>query len=139
MSVFREVLQIKTRGQKDMTDLTGQVMNVVRKSKIKEGIVHLFNLGSTGSIGTLEFEPGLKKDYADLMERLAPQDGAYAHEQTWHDGNGHSHLQASLGGSSVTFPVSRGTLMAGNWQQIFHYEADNKPHQREIVVTVLGE
>ena len=139
MTVFREIIQFRTRGQKDMTDLTGQVVNIIRKSKIQEGIVHVFNIGSTGSIGTIEFEPGLKKDYTDLMERIAPQGASYAHEEAWHDGNGHSHLQASLAGPGVTLPVSRGSLMTGNWQQVFHFEADNKPHQRQIVVTVIGE
>ncbi len=139
MTVFREILHIKTKGQKDMTDLTPQVVNMIRKSKIQEGIVHVFNVGSTGSISTIEFEPGLKKDFPDLMEHLVPQNAAYAHEEAWHDGNGHSHLQAALAGPSVTLPVSRGALLCGTWQQIFHYEADNKPHQRQIVVTVLGE
>ena len=139
MTVFREILHIKTKGQKDMTDLTSQVVNIIRKSKVQEGIVHVFNVGSTGSISTIEFESGLKKDFPDLMERLVPQNAPYAHEETWHDGNGHSHLQAALAGPCVTLPVSRGGLLCGNWQQIFHYEADNKPHQRQIVITVLGE
>ena len=139
MTVFREILHIKTKGQKDMADLTGQVLNVVRKSKIKEGIVHVFNMGSTGSIGIIEFEPGLKKDFSELMERLAPQSASYSHEATLHDGIGHAHLQTSIAGPGVILPVSHGSLMTGNGQQIFHYEADNKPRQREIVVTVLGE
>jgi len=121
-----------------MTDISSRVEAIVRKSGIKVGLCHIFNVGSTGVIGTIEFEPGLEKDFPNLMERMIPPSRSYGHELTWHDGNGHSHLQASLAGPETTIPVEEGSLLRGTWQQIFHYEADIKPRQRQIVVTVMG-
>ena len=122
-----------------MTDISAMVENIVKSSNITVGICHIFNVGSTGVIGTIEFEPGLEKDFPELMERLIPPSRDYGHEMAWHDGNGHSHLQASMLGPEITIPVGSGKLMRGTWQQIFHYEADIKPRHREIVVTVIGE
>lgn len=138
MSIYRETIKLSTSGRKDMNDISSEVEKIVRNSGIKEGLCHIFNVGSTGVIGTIEFEPGLKKDFPELMEQMIPPSTAYGHEQTWHDGNGHSHLQASLAGPEITVPVEDGSLLRGTWQQIFHYEADIKPRQRQIVVTVLG-
>jgi secondary thiamine-phosphate synthase enzyme len=121
-----------------MTDITQKVSDIISSSKIRDGIVHIFNIGSTASIGTIEFEPGLLKDFPELMNKIAPQSRTYGHEQTWHDGNGHSHLQASLMGPGITLPVGNGELLTGTWQQIFHYEADIKPRNRRIIVTVMG-
>ena len=103
------------------------------------GTVNVFNVGSTGAIGAIEFEPGLQRDYPELLDRLMPPSRGYGHEQTWHDGNGHSHLQATTVGPSATVPITKGSLVLGTWQQIFHLECDIKPRQREIVVTVMGE
>ncbi|MCX7670502.1 MAG: secondary thiamine-phosphate synthase enzyme YjbQ, partial [Anaerolineae bacterium] len=94
---------------------------------------------STGAIGTVEFEPGLQRDVPDMLDRLIPPSREYGHEQAWHDGNGHSHLQATLLGASLSVPVAGGKPVLGTWQQIFHLECDVRPRQRTIVVTVLGE
>jgi secondary thiamine-phosphate synthase enzyme len=137
--VFQKQLTIQTRGHRDCHDLTAGVEDVVRQSGIRTGLVHVFNVGSTAAVGAIEFEPGLQKDLPDLLDRLIPPGTHYGHEQTWHDGNGHSHLQATLQGPALSVPVSQGRLVLGTWQQIFHLECDIRPRQRTVVVTVLGE
>jgi secondary thiamine-phosphate synthase enzyme len=122
-----------------MHDITGKVAEIVRVSGIQVGTVHVFNVGSTGAIGTIEFEPGLEQDYPEMLDRLMPPSRDYGHERAWHDGNGHSHLQATTVGPSITVPVADGAPVLGTWQQIFHLECDIKPRQREIVVTVMGD
>ncbi len=122
-----------------MHDITAEVADVVARSRIRSGTVQVFNVGSTGAIGTIEFEPGLERDLPELLDRLIPPNPNYGHEQAWHDGNGHSHLQATWLGPSISVPVSDARPVLGTWQQIFHLECDVKPRQREIVVTVIGE
>jgi secondary thiamine-phosphate synthase enzyme len=137
--VHQEQLELHTQTNGDMHDLTEKVNAIVRKSQIKTGMAHIFNIGSTGVIGAIEFEPGLQKDLPEFLNKLMPPSRNYAHEQTWHDGNGHSHLQATLLGPSLTVPVTNGRLELGTWQQIFHLECDIKPRRRKIVVTIYGE
>ena len=137
--VYQQTITVTTRGHGDMHDVTGKVSQIVAASGMQTGIAHLFNVGSTGAVGVIEFEPGLEQDLPALLDRLIPPSRHYGHEQAWHDGNGHSHLQATLLGPSLTVPVSGGKLVLGTWQQIFHLECDNKPRHREIVVTVMGE
>jgi secondary thiamine-phosphate synthase enzyme len=138
MMLQREI-KISTRTHGEMHDLTGDVQQIVLKSKITNGIVNVSVIGSTAAISTIEFEPGLERDLPELLDRLIPQGRNYGHEQAWHDGNGHSHLQATLLGPSLTLPVSDGQLVVGTWQQVFLVELDIKPRQREVVVTVYGE
>jgi secondary thiamine-phosphate synthase enzyme len=135
---YAEQLSIETPGHRHMTDLTETVTQIVSRSGIRDGLVNVFNVGSTGAIGTIEFEPGLQRDLPDILDELMPPGRDYGHEQTWHDGNGHSHLQATTLGPSLTVPVAEGRPVLGTWQQIFHLECDVKPHRRQIVVTVLG-
>ena len=139
MKTFRKTLEVSTDGHRHMQDLTDLVARIVRESKIETGTVHVFNVGSTAVIGTIEFEPGLIHDLPEILDRLMPPSRAYGHEQAWHDGNGHSHLQASVLGPEITVPVGDGRLILGTWQQIFHLECDVKSRQRKIVVTVQGE
>lgn len=122
-----------------MHDLTGQAARIVDASPISNGIIHLFVVGSTAALGTIEFEPGLEKDLPDLLDRLMPPSREYGHEQAWHDGNGHSHLQATLLGPSLTVPVRDKRLALGTWQQIFLIECDVRARRRTVVVTVMGE
>ncbi len=122
-----------------MHDLTGEVAGAVARSQIRTGLVQVFNVGSTGAVGTIEFEPGLEGDLPEALDRLFPPSRDYGHERAWHDGNGHSHLQATMLGPSLTVPVKDGQLVLGTWQQIFHLECDIKPRQRTVVITVLGE
>lgn len=137
--VFQQRFTIETDGHRHMHDVTDRVAKIVAESGIEAGTVHVFNIGSTGVVGTIEFEPGLERDLPEILDKLFPPSRDYGHEQTWHDGNGHSHLQASTLGPSVTVPVTGGAPVLGTWQQIFHLECDIKPRQREIVVTVMGE
>ena len=137
--VHQEQLTVSTNGHGDMHDLTEQVVNVLKQSRVQTGLVNIFNTGSTAAIGAIEFEPGLRKDLPAVLDRLLPPSRAYGHEQTWHDGNGHSHLQATLLGPGLTVPVGDGKLLLGTWQQIVHLECDMRPRQRTVVVTVLGE
>jgi secondary thiamine-phosphate synthase enzyme len=137
--IFQRRVQISTTGNGDMHDLTEHVTRIVNDSRVASGIVHVFNVGSTAAIGTIEFEPGLCEDLPNVLNRLMPPNREYGHEQMWHDGNGHSHLQATTLGAEITVPISDGALVLGTWQQVFHLECDNKPRQREIVVTVWGE
>ena len=122
-----------------MHDITAKVAEIVARSGIRTGTAHVFNVGSTAVVGMIEYEPGLTEDLPTLLDRLIPPSRQYGHEQAWHDGNGHSHLQATLMGSSLTVPIANGKPVLGAWQQIFHLECDVKPRDREIVVTVQGE
>lgn len=138
MDTYQDRIEISTRGHRDMHDLTEAVTDIVRASSVDVGLAHIHNVGSTGAVGTIEFEPGLQQDLPEKMDELFPPSREYAHEQRWHDGNGHSHLQATTLGSSLTVPVGEGEPILGTWQQIFHLECDVKPRERTIVVTVQG-
>ncbi len=122
-----------------MQNLSDTVETAVSESRVRTGTVSVFNVGSTAAVGTIEFEPGLERDLPTLLNRLIPPSREYGHEQTWHDGNGHSHLQATWLGPSLTVPVRDGRMVVGAWQQIFHLECDVRPRDREIVVTVQGD
>ncbi len=137
--VIQKRISLSTDRHGQMHDITGDVTANEREIKIDVGTVHVFNIGSTGAIGTIEFEPGLQRDYPEMLDRLMPPSRDYGHEQAWHDGNGHSHLQATTVGPSITVPVAGGAPVLGTWQQIFHLECDIKPRRREIVVTVMGQ
>jgi secondary thiamine-phosphate synthase enzyme len=135
----RHHISIDTKGHGDMHDLTEKIAAVVSSSGIQNGLLNVFNIGSTASLGTIEFEPGLESDLPALLDRLIPPSRAYGHEQAWHDGNGHSHLQATLMGPSLTVPVADGQLLLGTWQQIFHLECDVRGRRRTVMVTVVGD
>lgn len=139
MAVYQDHIQLTIQGHGDMQDLTDRVQQAIQDSGILVGMVNVFNVGSTGVIGAIEFEPGLKQDLPDLLNRLIPPSQNYGHEQTWHGGNGHSHLQATWLGPELTVPITAGRPVLGTWQQIFHLECDNKPRSRQVIVTVYGE
>lgn len=136
---FQKRITVATSGHGDIHDLTADVGGIVADSGIAIGTVHVFNVGSTGAIGTIEFEPGLTRDLPDILDDLIPPRKDYGHEEMWHDGNGHSHLQATWLGPSLTVPVSGGEIALGRWQQIFLLECDIRPRSRTVVVTVSGE
>jgi secondary thiamine-phosphate synthase enzyme len=137
--VHQEQLSIATRGHADMHDLTESVAAVVARSRVRTGLAHIFGVGSTVALGAIEFEPGLRRDLPEALDRLLPPSRDYGHEQAWHDGNGHSHLQATLLGQGLTVPIGAGKLLLGTWQQVFLAECDTRARQRTVVVTVLGE
>jgi len=136
---YQRQITLSTRGHRDMHDLTEQVRRIVAESRVQTGVAQLFSVGSTAALGTIEYEPGLAGDLPELLDKLIPPSRHYGHEQAWHDGNGHSHLQATVLGPALTVPVQAGDLALGTWQQIFHLECDIKPRQRTVVVTVLGD
>jgi secondary thiamine-phosphate synthase enzyme len=137
--IVQSQLTRRTRGHRDMHDLTDEVNQLVGESGVASGVAYLFVVGSTAALGTIEFEPGLRGDLPELLDRLIPPSTDYGHEQAWHDGNGHSHLQATLLGPSLTVPVRDGRLVLGTWQQVFLLECDVRPRERTLVLTVLGE
>jgi len=136
--VYQEQIALSTDGHQDMHNLTDAVTRIVGQSGIETGFVNVHNVGSTGAVGTIEFEPGLQEDLPAILDTLMPPSRDYGHEQRWHDGNGHSHLQATTLGPSITVPVGEGAPILGTWQQIFHLECDVKPRSRTVVVTVSG-
>jgi secondary thiamine-phosphate synthase enzyme len=138
MAVYQEPFSLATEGHRHMIDLTSQVAEIVARSGVATGIVHVACVGSTAAVGTVEFEPGLERDLPQALDRLLPPSRDYGHEQAWHDGNGHSHLQSTLLGPSLSVPVADGKPVLGTWQQIFHLECDVRPRRRTVVVTVLG-
>ena len=122
----------------DMRDITFELNRLVHEGGIREGMLAASVVGSTGSLTTIEYEPGVVRDLEDAIERLAPRDAVYAHEEAWHDGNGHSHVQAALLGPSVCLPVREGQLRLGSWQQVVAINHDNRPRRRPIEVTITG-
>ncbi len=137
--VHQTTFTLNTSGHGDMHRIEEQLQAAVTRAGIRTGTVHAFNVGSTGAIGMIEYEPGLVEDLPAILNKLIPPGRQYGHEQTWHDGNAHSHLQATLLGPEMTVPVRDGNLALGTWQQIIHLECDVRPRQREIIVTVTGE
>jgi len=137
--VHQEIVVRATARHGEMHDLTAEVARVIAAAGVRAGIAHVFVMGSTAAIALIEFEPGLQQDLPALLDRLIPPSRSYAHEQTWHDGNGHSHLQATWLGQGVTLPVREGAPALGRWQQVVLLECDIRPRRREIAVTVIGE
>ncbi len=137
--VHQSTISVQTTGHGDMKDITAEVRGIVRGSDIAAGIAHVFVVGSTATVGAIELEPGLAHDLPATLDRLVPPSRSYGHEQAWHDGNGHSHLQATWMGPSITVPVTAGDLVLGTWQQLFLLECDVRPRSRSLVVTVTGE
>jgi secondary thiamine-phosphate synthase enzyme len=136
---YQKEISITTKGHGDMHDLTPRIAEIVATSAIETGLVNVFNVGSTAALGTIEFEPGLRQDLPQVLDKLLPPSRNYGHEQAWHDGNGHSHLQATLLGPSLTVPVAKRQLVLGTWQQIFHLECDVRGRERTLVVTITGD
>jgi secondary thiamine-phosphate synthase enzyme len=138
MTVYQEQFSLETRGHGHMIDITDRVAGAIERSKVTAGVAHMFCVGSTAAVGTIEFEPGLERDLPEMLDRLIPPSRDYGHEQAWHDGNGHSHLQATLMGPSLSIPVTGGKPVLGTWQQIMHIECDVRPRRRTVDVTVMG-
>jgi len=136
---YQEEFELRTKGENDIVDITDIVKRIVDRSGIRNGLVNVFVPGSTGAITTMEYEPGLKKDLAKALERIAPSDIYYFHHERWGDDNGRSHVKASIVGPSITIPLHNGKLILGTWQQVVFLELDTRPRTRRIIVTILGE
>jgi secondary thiamine-phosphate synthase enzyme len=138
MALVTDSVSVSTRGDSHMVDLTGRVQDVVDRHGFREGQALVFVSGSTAGLTTVEFEPGLQQDLPAALERLAPRGITYAHEETWHDDNGHAHVRASLLGPSLAVPFREGRLLLGTWQQIVLVDFDTRPRRREVVVQLSG-
>lgn len=139
MAIVTQEIKVNSKKENDMIDITSKTSELVKKSGIQEGSVTIFVSGSTAALTTIEYEPGLKTDFPAMLERIAPSDIEYGHEKMWHDGNGHSHIKASLVGQSITIPFTNGNLLLGRWQQIVMIELDTRPRNRNLVVQIFGE
>ena len=138
--VKTEQVQLKTKGDCHVVNITDEVGRIVADSGLAAGVVTLFNVGSTAGLTTTEFEPGLANhDLEAAFERIAPEAGQYEHEKTWHDDNGHSHVRASLLGPSLSVPFVDGHLTLGTWQQIILVEFDTRARDRTVVCQMIGE
>jgi len=139
MIAVHRTLELDTRGNDDIVDITGEVQALVAEVGIATGQVVLLVHGSTASVTTLEYEPGLvNHDIAAAMERIAPRNGRYAHEETWHDDNGHSHVRAATVGPALALPVVHGAVPLGTWQQIVLVDFDTRPRRRTVHVSAVG-
>lgn len=139
MDIKTVVFEISTKGFNDIIDITQNVRNIVAESELNEGNALVFIPGSTAGVTTIEHEPGLMQDYPELMEKLIPSNKIYSHDETWHDGNGYSHLRAALQGASVTIPFIGGELLLGTWQQVIVVDYDNRARNRKIIVQIIGK
>jgi len=139
LTVVTKQLSIHTKGEGEISDITGEVSEAITEARLKDGIVTVFVPGSTGALTTIEYETGLLKDLPDILERIAPKAFRHEHEKRWHDGNGHSHVKASLIGPSLTVPFVNGRLTLGTWQQIIFMELDVRSRVRNLVIQIMGE
>lgn len=139
MRIRTKNIQLKSKGETDIIDITDHVSQAIEESSVSNGIATVFVAGSTAALTTIEYEPGLKHDFPQMLSRVAPKDIVYEHDNTWHDGNGHYHVRASLIGPSLTIPVVGGKLTLGTWQQIVFLEMDTRPRNRNVIVQMLGE
>ena len=138
VNVFYQSFEVKLRTGPDICDITPILEKVIRKSRIANGQLCATMVGSTGSITTIEYEPGVIADLKRAINSLAPPGLEYEHEKAWHDGNGHSHVQAALLGPSITLPIRNGGMKLGTWQQAVAINHDNRPRSRQIEVTITG-
>ena len=139
MPVNTKIITVISNSENEMIDITHQTAEAINSSKLQDGVVVIFVSGSTAAVTTIEYEPGLQKDFPKMLARLAPRDIEYEHDNRWHDGNGHSHVRASLIGPSLAVPFKNGKLMLGVWQQIVVVEMDNIGRERNIVLQMIGE
>ena len=139
MEIETYSISISTKGNCEIVDITDNVSDLIVHHNFTEGNVLVFVGGSTAGITTIEYEPGLLKDYPKFFERIAPANINYEHDNTWHDGNGHSHIRAAIQGASLTVPFLKGRMLLGTWQQIIFVDFDNRSRRRNITVQITGK
>ncbi len=137
--VITKQISLQTKGQCDIIDITSQVERQVFEASIHSGTATLFVAGSTAGLSTIEFEPGLLSDFKSMWERNVPRNIPYDHDRRWGDGNGHSHVRASLLGASLVIPFNEKRLVLGTWQQVVLVDFDNRPRSRQIILQIMGE
>ncbi len=138
MEILTTSITIKTKGNTDIIDITDDVQSIIDKSNFLEGNALIFVAGSTAGVTTIEYEPGLRKDYPEFFEKIIPKNIRYHHDDTWHDGNGYAHIRASLQGASLIVPFKDKKLLTGTWQQIIVIDFDNRPRNRNIIIQLNG-
>ena len=139
MGVYNDEINVSTKGEVDIIDITDDIQNIINKSKLKEGIICVFVSGSTATITTIEYEPGIIHDFPKVLDKIAPKNKEYKHHETWHDDNGRSHVKSSLMGSHLVIPFQNKTIIHGTWQQLMFMELDTSPRQRKLIVQLVGE
>ncbi|HAZ11104.1 MAG: secondary thiamine-phosphate synthase enzyme [Omnitrophica bacterium GWA2_41_15] len=139
MNIVAKKIKLSTKGDTDIINITAEVASAVLNSDLKNGSVTVFVPGSTGGITTVEYEPGLVEDLKTFFEKIAPKSGTYQHNIRWQDGNGYSHVRATLLGPGITVPFVSNKMQLGKWQQIIFIDFDNRPREREIIVQIIGE
>jgi secondary thiamine-phosphate synthase enzyme len=139
MNIKTEKIPVQTKGNADIIDITLDAQSLLLKSKLVNGTITFFVQGSTAGLTTVEYEPGLLKDLPAFFEKIVPSKTRYFHDDTWGDGNGHSHLRASLLGPSLSVPFVNGNMTLGTWQQIILIDFDNRSRSREIIMQIMGE
>lgn len=139
MEIITKIFNVSTKGFNDVIDITRDVQTVLTESELNEGSALIFVPGSTAGITTIEYEPGLLKDYPEFFEKIIPSGKSYQHDETWHDGNGYAHVRASLQGASLTVPFIGGELILGTWQQVILVDFDNTSRNRKIIVQLTGK
>lgn len=137
--VITRTIQLRTRGDADMVDITQEVAREVGSSGVNSGIVTIFAPSATSGLTTIEYEPGALADLKQVFDEIVPENRDYRHNLRWGDGNGHSHVRAALLGPSLTVPFSGGRLLLGTWQHVTYIDFDNRPRRRELILQILGE
>lgn len=139
MTVVNKTIRLSTEGDCDMIDITAEIADEIKNSNLNDGIATIFISGSTAGITTIEYENGLISDFKDMWDRNAPSNITYQHDRRWRDGNGHSHIRASIQGPSLVVPFANKKMTLGTWQQIIVVDFDNRPRTREVILQLLGE
>ncbi|MFH1092519.1 MAG: secondary thiamine-phosphate synthase enzyme YjbQ [Candidatus Omnitrophota bacterium] len=139
MEIKTQILRHKTKGAGDMVDITADIRKALGNASLQEGLISVFVVGSTASITSFEYEPGMISDMRDLYERIAPSKKHYLHNETWNDANGFSHVRAALQGAGMVVPFQEGNMLLSTWQQVVLTEFDTRPRDREIILTFIGE
>ncbi len=137
MTVINEVFTVNTKGNTDIIDITPQIRNIVYNYELQNAAVFVYAQGSTVSVTNIEFEPGLLVDLPEALNRIAPVDIDYHHDEMWHDGNGYAHIRASIVGNSTHIPLIEGTLQLGQWQQVVLVDFDNKARARKVNIQII--
>lgn len=139
MSVITKYMELVTHGNAEALNITPHLFEALEDTELKNGVLTVFVQGATGALTTVEFEPGLIQDLEELWERIIPSSKKYNHDLAWGDGNGHSHIRASLLGPSLSIPFSTGEFTLGTWQQVVFIDFDNRSRSRKLVLQFVGE
>lgn len=139
MPIINGKITLETQGFTDIVDITNELTNMVQCHAVKTGQVLVYVQGSTASVTSIEYEPGLIKDFPEILEKLIPMNQKYYHDEKWHDGNGYAHIRASIIGNNMSIPIMDGELLLGTWQNIVLIDFDNKPRTRQVLVQIITD